>query len=423
MSLALMSVIFFVLEPAVGSAPDIGASLRTAAAIENNYYFPPFYGVDNSIDFISQALLRLTVEGEADENSDYEVHLVQNFDYSTAQAGQGGFAGGFSSSQNTYRALDAALNWSRGEESSAALWLDRFNMRFSFPNADLTIGRQAVTFGKAYFWNPLDVFAPFDPSQFDRDYKPGVDALRYDLYLSDFTGVTLVGAAGAKLSPPGSVARAPQSFAADWYGSALLARYFTTVNGWDYSVQGGKVHGGWQLGVGAVGEVGAWQTRVEAAWFSASGNPPRSMLVAGDLFEDSLTTVIGVGRYYENTLDIELEYFHNGSGDSRDLDTSFFRQQYGATRQIGRHILGGMASYEFDPLLKGQLVTLVSLTDRSSQFQPLLTRSLSDDSDVVFGATLSFGRRPEGMFSFSPEIKSEFGTYPNLYYAEYKIYY
>lgn len=422
-SIFFIFLMFFAIDTVIASTPDIGASLRTVAAIEQNYHFPSFFGPGNSIDSISQTLLRVTAEGEPNDRTEYEAHLVQSLDYSTANAGQGSFAIGLSSPQSAYRAFDAALNWSQGEESSAALWLDRFNLRLSFPDADLTVGRQAVTFGKAYFWNPLDVFMPFDPSQFDRDYKPGVDALRYDLYLSDLSGITMVGALGSKLAPPGAAARGPRTFAADWYGSALLARFFTTVGGWDYSLQVGKVYGGWQLGAGAVGETGPWQVRAEVAWFSASGNQPRSMLVTGDLLEDSLTAVVGIGRYYENTLDVEFEYFYNGTGDARDLDASFFRQQYGATRQLGRHILGAMASYEFDPLLKGQLVSLFSLSDRSSQFQPLLTRSLSDNSDVLVGATLNFGRRPEGMFSFSPDLKSEFGTYPNLYYAEYKVYY
>ena len=60
-----------------------------------------------------------------------------------------------------------------------AEWAELYESKeAAFRFAGLTIGRQAVSFGKAHFWNPLDVFLAFDPFQFDRDYKPGVDAQR-----------------------------------------------------------------------------------------------------------------------------------------------------------------------------------------------------------------------------------------------------
>ena len=78
---------------------------------------------------------------------------------------------------------------------------------------DLTAGRQAITFGKAYFWNPLDVFFPFDSSQIDREYKPGVDALRIDVPLGAFSGLNLVGAAGRTDAKAGG---SRGRLAADW---------------------------------------------------------------------------------------------------------------------------------------------------------------------------------------------------------------
>ena len=39
------------------------------------------------------------------------------------------------------------------------------------------IGRQAVTWGNGFLFNPMDLFNPFAPTQIDRDYKIGDDMI------------------------------------------------------------------------------------------------------------------------------------------------------------------------------------------------------------------------------------------------------
>ena len=43
-------------------------------------------------------------------------------------------------------------------QSVLRLTVDRLNVRFDLASLDVTLGRQAITFSQAYFWNPLDVF-------------------------------------------------------------------------------------------------------------------------------------------------------------------------------------------------------------------------------------------------------------------------
>ena len=57
--------------------------------------------------------------------------------------------------------------------------LDRFNVQFQFDAGDLTIGRQAISFGSARMINPTDVFLPFDVQTFNTEYRTGVDAIRF----------------------------------------------------------------------------------------------------------------------------------------------------------------------------------------------------------------------------------------------------
>ncbi len=232
--------------------------------------------------------------------------------------------------------------------------------------------------------------------------------------------MTFVYAPGATAALPGMPDRAPGSLRADWNGSALLARYYGSRHGWDYSIQGGKIYGGYHYGGGLVGEVGPYQLRVEASLFLADDSPALPYPLTGNLFDDSTTAVFGIGRYYKSSLDLEVEYLYNGAGDPDDYYTAYLRRAYGGSLSLGRQIIGVTATYEFSPLINGRLAALHSLSDQSAQLQPVIIRSLTDNSDAVFGATLDFGHRPAADPITGIRLRSEFGTYPNYFFSQYK---
>jgi hypothetical protein len=403
------------------SSFGLDGRLSTTNLFIKNYDFEPFFG-DSNTDQTSQNVLRLIAAGRPTEQLHYEVHGVKSYTYSTSRRETGGSIFGTSGTDSRYRAVDATWDWYEGSKSSASLWLDRFNLKAALAKADITAGRQPITFGKAYFWNPLDIFIPFDPRQFDRDYKAGVDALRIDIPLDSFTGINLIGVAGRELDSSGKYVD-HGTLNASWYGSALLARTFTTLQGWDLAIQGGKIYGGYQLGGGLVGEIGPVETRAEAAYFWAQDSEPLPFPFEGDLVEDSFTGVLGLGHRFENTLTVEIEHFYNGAGDSNDLDASFLRFASGNIRQLSRNLSGFLISYEFEPIIIGQFTALYSWDDPSVQIQPLMTWSPSDNTELILGASINFGDRPTRDSSGQVKIRSEFGTFPDFYFLQFKLYF
>lgn len=401
----------------------LDGSLRTIGGLFRDCDFAPFYGNERTDEYF-QSLLRITGAGRPWGGLSYEVHLVQTLTY-FSDNGEGRGSGGINLAvgKSRYRAMDEASAWWGREDVRALLWLDRVNVKLALDHMDLTIGRQAITFGKAHFWNPLDVYLPFDPNQFDRDYKAGVDALRTDIPLGDFSGITLVGVLGRGLDESGNYADGDRTFDASWYGSSALGRFFTNMNGWDMALQGGKIYGGYQLGGGMVGDIKGVEVRAEAAYFQAHDSPAIRPPLRGDLFEDQLTAVIGLGRRFESSLILEIEYLYNGGGESDDLNTAASRLERGTIQHLGRHLAGFRASYEFAPLLNGQLAGIYSLSDHSFQIQASIILSLSDNADLLVGSTLNIGKRPEINASGLPEIKSEFGSYPNSFFVEFKVYF
>ncbi len=403
----------------------LNGSIRTLFFLLDQDEALPFAG-KNNFDVLSQTIARLTAAGKPSESLSYEIHLVHSLTLSTEKIAGGGLSGYNNTSTDhvyRYRMLDASWDVLDRDKSSATIAFDRFNAKTSFGWGDVTIGRQAITFGKTYFWNPLDVFYPLGASQFDRDYKPGVDAVKMDIPLGLYSGFTVVGAAGpkVKIGTDTGVGNDPRD--ASWYGSALMGRFFADVGGWDISLQGGKVFGGWQVGAGIVGDMGPVQVRSELVQFMALSSDPLPPPLQGDLIEDNFQWVIGLGHRFENSLSLDFEYFYNGAGDPHDLNAALVRMSYGSSLQMSRHLAGLVARYEFSPLVVGEMGSIVSLSDGSLQLQPLVTISLSNEMDLIIGATLNFGQQPEISSGTTADIKSEFGTYPTIIFAEWKYYF
>lgn len=403
----------------------LDGSIRTLFfGLDQNGTFP--FSGKNELDALSQTTLRLTAIGRPTQSLSYEVHWVQSITAATERISGGGpltFGNTNTGNVLRYRVLDT--NWTvlNSDRAVSTATFDRLSVKASFGWGDVTTGRQAITFGKTYFWNPLDVFFPFGSNQFDRDYKPGVDALRVDIPFGSFSGLNVVGAAGPKIGigPGAEGGNDPQD--ASWYGSALLGRLFANKAGWDFSFHAGKVFGGWQVGAGAVGDWGPIQIRSEVAQFVAMSSDPLPAPLKGDLVNSSFLGVFGLGHRFENSLSLDFEYFYNGAGDPDNLDAALVRTQFGSSLQMSRHLTGLMARYELTPIVTGQLGLINSLSDGSAELQPIVTISLSNEMDLLIGATFNFGPPPKNVAGSVPNVKSEFGTIPDLFFLEWKYYF
>lgn len=354
----------------------------------------------------SETILRLIGEGRLRDGWTYEIHGAQRVQFETLEGERAGRLGWGEPvpAAGRYRATREDWTWAEHEDGSAELALDRLSLKVALSKADIILGRQAVNFNQAYFWNPLDVFAPFGPLQFDRDYKTGVDAARVDVPLGRLGGLNLIGALGRETEPDD----------VSWEGSALLARAFANWRDWDWALQGGKICGGYMVGGGAAGELGLLAVRGEAAYFEPEERDGFSAIGLTDHAE----VVLGAGRRFADSLDVETEYFFNGAGESEHLNAALPRLAAGTSRQMGRHFLGTAVRYEIHPRWKGSLMWILSLTDGSSAIQSGLAFSASEACDLLLGALVGLGEDLDGT-----TVESEFGAYPDILYVELKLYF
>ncbi|PJA41839.1 MAG: hypothetical protein CO182_05650, partial [Lysobacterales bacterium CG_4_9_14_3_um_filter_62_6] len=118
---------------------------------------------------------------------------------------------------------------------------DRLSFGLSVPHFALTVGRQPVTFGRALLFTPMDLVNPFNPAVVDQEYKPGVDAVRADVFAGMSTHITAVAAYAGGWDLPGSV---------------LALSGGSTVGLWDLYGLAGAVHGDAVGGLGTSGSRG-----------------------------------------------------------------------------------------------------------------------------------------------------------------------
>ena len=340
------------------------------------------------------SLLRLILTGTILEKASLEFHLLEGGMINPIPVVPSGFTTYKQASRFRVDRLDHTQT--EHEDFSSQLSIDRANITLRFPRCDLTVGRQAISLGTTYFWNPNDLLTSFSPYEFDRDYKAGVDGAKADLALGEFSGISLIYGAGKQFR---------------LNESALLVRTFTNVRDFDLAMMAGRFREDGFVGADFSGEVGPGiGVRGELSFFAAESD------------DDFLQVVIGSEYRFKNNFYINAEYYYNGFGTSHThryvSKLSSDRIAEGDLYNISRHYLGILGSYEVTPLLIASLATIINLVDHSVLIMPTVIYSLSDNTEFVAGMVIGEGKEPR---RYRP--KSEFGTYPDFTFVEIKYYF
>ncbi|NNC98924.1 MAG: hypothetical protein HKN85_01955, partial [Gammaproteobacteria bacterium] len=141
-----------------------------------------------------QQSLRLMLD-DALGQSEWSVHLkVRRQHQYKLPVGQNG-------TSQLFRVKEVSSDWlDHRDEDSATLvgyQLDRALYKRSFGAFSMSLGRQPIDWGSGRFWQPLNVFGAFAPTELDTDFKPGIDAAVFDWYPSPFSSLTAAYVLGA----------------------------------------------------------------------------------------------------------------------------------------------------------------------------------------------------------------------------------
>ncbi|HEY9161474.1 MAG TPA: hypothetical protein VIS94_10355 [Desulfomonilia bacterium] len=299
------------------------------------------------------------------------------------------------------------LYWEISETDSSMIIgdIDQLSVKYHSDRYNLTAGRQPVSLANNFIFTPNDVFYPFSATAVDREFRPGVDALRFDYDITDLSTITALGVAGYDDNDP------------SWEKSAVILRGGTNVKSLDITVFAGKTDSRRLLGMTLNAEASGLGLRLEGNY---------SHPIEGEAHADFFQISLGIDKRWENSLHVILEYYYHGNGKSnpdqymeRILDYPDIMDPY-----MGRNYAGIFVMGEPSPLFKLQGVLIANLDDGSILFGPGVIYSISDEAELILGGTIPYGETSfYNTHDFALDVKSEFGLYPRSVYLLGRVYF
>jgi len=285
-------------------------------------------------------------------------------------------------------------------EDRIAIWhdVDRLALTVYTGAADITIGRQAITWGLAQLFPVADVWALFSPFELDTEEKPGVDAVRVLSYPADRLELDAVVAARGR--------------AEDWSAGVRATHNFASA---DVYLAAGKLWNQLMVLGGVAYLLDRITLRGEAAvpWVLGEDSPDRPRITIG--FDRPGMRLSFSGEYHYGGAGAESSASYMGH-------LSDPRLRRGEVYLLGRHYLGAAVSFipTRDERLSLALSALLNAGDGSASLTPLLNYDVGQSASVSLGAIHSFGERPS---LDPPSLPSEFGAYGHLWFARVSVFF
>jgi len=249
--------------------------------------------------------------------------------------------------------------------------LDRLSATVALgESAELTIGRQPISWATTLFLTPADPFVPFDPEDPFREYRAGVDAARLRAFPGPFTDIDIV--------------VRPSTFGEETTVTAL-ARVRTVVRGVELAGWAGSLHDEPAAAVSATATL--------------AGAALRGEVVVRRVDEETrFRGAIGLDRAFavgDRDLYVVLEYQRDGLGAARPEDIPATLLSPAAARGellvLGRDSGALQASLQLHPLWTVDTLVLANFGDPSALVGPGVTYSIGGETTARAGVFLGAG--------------------------------
>ncbi|MCK5058243.1 MAG: hypothetical protein KAT34_16440 [Candidatus Aminicenantes bacterium] len=290
--------------------------------------------------------------------------------------------------------------------------LDRFFITLKTRIADIFIGRQAIAWGSAYVINPTDTIAPFTFNELDTEERRGVDAVRVRIPLGMMDEIDI-----------GYIFGQDFKFA----DSAVYLRGKVYLMKMDIALLLMGFRENLLLGFDLSRSIGGAGSRFETAYVK----PGYFNKEEKGKEEDYVRASVGLDYNFSGKIYSFIEYHFNSAGKSQPEDYGdFFRSTAfleGTAYLMGRHYLNVGLTYQVSPLIPFTGMVIYNLSDGSFSMSPSLEYNIAENIYLSAGAYLGLGKRPEIVpITIDPVgtiLHSEFGAYPHMFFAAFRIYF
>lgn len=376
---------------------DLTGYVRSLTGIHDAGYDPP---VGERRSAFNAEVVRLKWGAVWGDRIRLDVHQRLQVQVSTDEEGFGSSVAGFGVSAVPGRAVDLEWTWVDDERLRAWHDLDRLAVSIRTSAADVTLGRQAITWGDAQIFPVADLWARFSPFELDTEEKPGVDAVRVLTYPAPGLELDAVVADRGRRDDISAGLRASLS-----------------LPGADVYLAGGRL---WHEAMALAG----------VTWLLETTRLRAEGLVARDLehgrWLDPRATV-GIDRIGARwSVTGELHFNGLGAGDPSGYLERLGSERFarGESYHLGRVHAGGSVAWSADRAERLRLAgsALLNLEDGSVAVSPVGTWDVGPSVTLSLGGLVTFGDVP--VFTGPvPELASEYGTYGDLGYTRVSVYF
>jgi len=265
-------------------------------------------------------------------------------------------------------------------------FLDNAYIKIAFENFDLTVGKQQISLGTGYVWNPTDVFNIKDV--LDPTYEqPGHNAVRLDVPLTNVYTLTAL--------------YSPEDI---WKNSAKLLQFKGWTSHFDYSI---------------IAIEKLWRFHDYTQFDDENSNfvelPERRQLLgastAGELLglgvwaeygynkmeysKDFYELVVGTDYTFDFQTYVMLEFYRNtlGKKDYEQYDINDWMRQFTAEQKaISRDQIYLFVQHPTTDFLSLGSSSVFSISDKSLALVPTLNYILSENIEIMAYLNFNFGR-------------------------------
>ena len=267
------------------------------------------------------------------------------------------------------------------------IFLDNAFVRLAFKNLDVTVGRQQLSMGTGYTWNPTDLFNTKDV--LDPTYEqPGHNAIRVDIPLSSSYGLAAFYAPGEEWKDSVKMLKLKGRLGHFDYSVLGVQRYWSFT---DYTSLSENRYSRFLLGGDFAGEflgLGVW----------AEGGYSFMDLKEGpglDPISDFRELVLGLDYTFDSELYFMLEYYHNSLAKRNWKDYTLNDWMWmlsSELKTLGQDQAYGLVQYPMTDLLSIGSMTIFCISDASIALVPMLTYSMFQDVELTVYGNIYVGK-------------------------------
>jgi hypothetical protein len=244
----------------------------------------------------------------------------------------------------------------------------------------IRIGRQAVTWGNGFLFNPMDLFNPFSPTDIERDYKVGDDLIALQVSPTQLGDFQL-------LYVP---RRDPIGGDVEWEESSIAGKLHFARATTEFDIMGAKHFKDFVVGFGSSGYLRNAAWRLDVTW---------TFLDADSGSDDYLSLVANLDYswvWWGKNFYGFVECFYNGLGEgnyTKALENPDITERLsrGELFFLGKKYLSGHVRVELHPLFNIFVTLINNLDDPSGVLQPRAIWDVAKNFQITFGGNLFFG--------------------------------